>query len=111
VTERRLSCLRQAIGSYHNPVLFSAIRSRLQNDLFEHAANTAGMFDVEVNDILTQIGKNIEMLRGTEAKVLAKNGDFLERLGWVATGALSEMENISEIVARVMRDAQERGYY
>ena len=102
--------MRQAIGSDHNPILFSNIRYRLQNDLFELAADTADILDGKLNDILTQIGKNIEMLRGTEAKVLAKNGDFLERLGRVATGVLREMENISKIAAQVMREAEEHGY-
>lgn len=111
MTARRLARLRQAIGSDRNPILFSAIQSRLQNGLFELAADIADILDGEINDILTQIGKNIEMLRGTEAKVLAKNGDFLERLGRVATGVLREMENIREIAAQVMREAEEHGYY
>ncbi|CZR67592.1 uncharacterized protein PAC_17491 [Phialocephala subalpina] len=111
VTARRLACLRQAIGSDRNPILFSAIRSRLQNDLFELAADTADILDSEIKNILTLIEHNIEMLRGTEAKVLAKNGNFLERLGRVAAGVLREMENIMDIAAQVMREAKEHGYY
>ncbi|KAH6696399.1 hypothetical protein BKA61DRAFT_683102 [Leptodontidium sp. MPI-SDFR-AT-0119] len=111
VTARRLACLREAIGSDYNPILFSAIRSRLQNDLFELAADTADIRDGEIKDILTLIENNIEMLRGTEATVLAKNGNFLERLGRVTAEVLIEMENIMEIAAQVMREATEHGYY
>lgn len=111
MTERRLACLRHAIGSYHNPTLFRAIRSRLQNDLFELAADVADKLDSEIKNILTLIEKNIEMLRGTEAKVLAKNGDFFEALGRVIAGALKEMGKIMEIAAEVMREAKEHGYF
>ncbi len=50
------------------------------------------------------------MLRGTEAQVLAKNGDFLERLGKVVTRVLEEMERIEGIAAQVKREAEKNGY-
>jgi hypothetical protein len=50
-------------------------------------------------------------LRGTEAQILAKNGDFLERLGKLVIGILREMESIGDIAAQVRREAEKDGYY
>jgi hypothetical protein len=110
VTARRLNRLRQAIGSTRNPILFTAIRSRLRDALFELAMEIVETLDDDVSDILKQIGSNIEMLRGSEAKILAKNGDFLERLGVVIAAVVDEMEIIGEIAARVKSEAGEPDY-
>jgi hypothetical protein len=64
----------------------------------------------DIIDILQQIGNDIEMLRGSEARILAKNGDFLERLGAVVTNVLSEMDIIGEIATRVRSKAEEADY-
>lgn len=90
--------------------MFRSIRSRLENDLLLLAADIANILDSEVNDILTQIGSNIELLRGTEAQTLLKNGDFLERLDKVVIGVLRQMEGIGEIAAQVKREAEKDGY-
>lgn len=111
MTARRLSRLRQAIGSTRNPVLFTAIRSRLQKALFELAMEMVDTLDNEVRNILDQIGNNIEVLRGSEAKILAKNGDFLEKLGVVIAAVMGEMETIGGIAAQVKSEAEVHGYY
>jgi hypothetical protein len=98
--------LREAIGSTRNPTLFRAIRSRLENDLLLLATNITNILDGEISEILAQIGSNIEMLRGTEARILTKNGDFLERLDGVVAGVLKEMESIGEIAEQVKREAE-----
>jgi DNA integrity scanning protein DisA with diadenylate cyclase activity len=91
--------------------LFKAIQSRLGYDLLLLAIDMVKIFDGEISDILEQIGSSIEMLRGTEAQVLAKNGDFLERLRRAVTGALKEMENIEEVAEQAKREAEKDGYY
>ena len=110
VTARRLSCLRHAIGSTRNPILFTAIRSRLRNALFELAMEITNTLNQNVSDILKQIGNNIEMLRGSEAKILAKNGDFLEKLGVVIGAVTGEMEIIGEIALRVKNEVEKHDY-
>ena len=110
VKARRLSRLRQAIGSTGNPTLFTAIRSRLRNALSNFAKELVDTLDHDVIDILKQIGSNIEMLRGSEAKILAKNGDFLDKLGIVIAAVMREMEIIGEIAARVKGEAEKHGY-
>lgn len=61
----------------------------------------------DINELLRQISTNIEMLRGSEARVLAMNGDFLDRLEIVLRAIMGEMENIEEIAARVKSRAEE----
>ena len=56
---------------------------------------------VEMNQILNQIGSDIEMLRGTEAQVLANNGDFLDKLGKVMAEMETQMSLIAEMTAAV----------
>jgi hypothetical protein len=110
VTARRLNRLRQAIGSTRNPILFTAIRSRLRKALFEVAKETMDTLDNDARDILKQIDSNIEMLRGSEAKILAANGDFLEKLGEVMAVVVSEMEIIGETATLVKSRAEKDGY-
>jgi hypothetical protein len=64
----------------------------------------------DVSDILKQIGNNIEMLRGSEAKILAKNGDFLEKLGVVIGAVAGEMEIIGEVASRVKSEVEKHDY-
>jgi hypothetical protein len=109
VTIRRISRLRRAIGSTRDPVLFKAIRSRLQKALFELALETTRTLDDHIRDILEQIGNNIELLRGSEAKILAQNGDFLERLRVVVDEVMVEMAVIGNAAAKVKAEAEALG--
>lgn len=110
VTLRRLDRLQKAIGTAQNPILFGAIRSRLENDLLLLVADITNTINRKIGDILAQIRSNIEILRGTEAQVLAKNGDFLERLGGVVTEVLKDLEYIGKVAAQVKRKAESDGY-
>ena len=65
---------------------------------------------VEMNQILNQIGSDIEMLRGTEAQVLANNGDFLDKLGKVMAEMETQMSLIAEMTAAVKAEAERNGY-
>ncbi|KAK0117549.1 hypothetical protein ONS95_011887 [Cadophora gregata] len=47
------------------------------------------------------------MLRGSEARIRAANGDFLDRLEVVLRGVTDEMERIGEVAARVKKEAEE----
>ena len=110
MTQRRLDHLQKAIGSTQNPILFGAIRSRLENDLLLLVTDITSTIHRKIGDILAQIRSNIEILRGTEAQVLAKNGDFLERLGGVVTEVLKDLEYIGKVAAQVTRKAEGDGY-
>lgn len=110
VTVRRLRRLQEAIGSPRKTVLFTAIRKRLMKALMALNRQLQNELRDEVEQILNQIGSDIEMLRGTEAQILAKNGDFLDRLGKVMAEMEAEMRNITEITAVVKADAEEDGY-
>lgn len=111
MTERHLERLEQAIGSSRRPVLFKAIRNRLQKALALLNSQVTRELQVEMRQILKQIGTDIEMLRGTEAQVLAKNGDFLERLGKVVTEVEAQMIMIVEMTAAVKAEAEKNGYH
>lgn len=65
---------------------------------------------VEMNQILNQIGSDIEMLRGTEAQVLANNGDFLNKLGKVMAEMETQMSLIAETTAAIKAEAERNGY-
>ncbi len=106
VTLRRLACLRQAVGTTRNPILFTNIRSRLRTALFNHIKRNMKNLQDQVLNILVQISSDIEMLRGSEARILASNGDFLERLGEVVRIVMPEMERIGALAERVKRDAE-----
>jgi len=103
--------LREAIGSTQNPTLFGAIQSHLKDDIFRLVKNITKILDNNISDILEQVGSNIELLRGTEAQLLAENGNFLERLNTVITGVLRQMEDIGEIAAQVMSEAEKDGLF
>ncbi|KAH7323547.1 hypothetical protein BKA65DRAFT_70778 [Rhexocercosporidium sp. MPI-PUGE-AT-0058] len=107
VTARSRTRVREAIGSTRFPVLFRAIRSRVQTALHELIKDTMKNLHRDINEILRQISVNIEMLRGSEARVLAMNGDFLDRLGIVLRAATGETEDIEEIAERVKSSAGE----
>ena len=64
----------------------------------------------EVEHVLTQIGSDIEMLRGTESQMLAKNGDFSDRLGKVMAEMEAQMKSITQVTVVVKADAKEDGY-
>jgi predicted site-specific integrase-resolvase len=64
----------------------------------------------EVEQVLTQIGSDIKMLRGTESQMLAKNGDFLDKLSKVMAEMEAQMKSITEVTAVVKADAKEDGY-
>jgi hypothetical protein len=102
--------LEQAIGSSRRPVLFKAIRNRLQKALTLLNSQVTRELQVEMNQILNQIGSDIEMLRGTEAQVLANNGDFLDKLGKVMAEMETQMLLIAEMTAAVKAEAERNGY-
>lgn len=104
---RRRDRMRQAIGSDRSPVLFTAIRTRLHNAVFEVIKDVLKDLHLELNEILRQISSNVEMLRGSEARILAANGDFLDRLAVVLRAVTGDMENIEEMAARIKREAEE----
>jgi hypothetical protein len=64
----------------------------------------------EVEHVLTQISSDIEMLRGTESQMLAKNSDFSDRLGKVMAEMEAQMKSITEVTVVVKADAKEDGY-
>jgi hypothetical protein len=91
-------------------VLFTAIRERLMKALEGLSSQINNELRDEVEQILTQVGSDIEMLRGTESQMLAKNGDFLDRLGKVMAEIEAQMKSITEVTAVVKADAKEDGY-
>jgi len=110
VTARRLRRLQQAIGSPRRPVLFVAIRNRVMRALEAVSRQIHNDLREEVEQILRQIGNDIEMLRGTEAQMLAKNGDFLDKLGEVVTELEAQMMIIAEMTAAVKDEAEKNSY-
>jgi len=106
VTARRRERFVQAVGTQRNPILFKSIRSRLQKALLELAQRTTASLDHGVSEALEQIGSNIEMLRSSEAKILANNGEFLEKLSEAVTKVMTDMKAIEEIAARVEAEAK-----
>jgi len=73
-------------------------------------SQVARELQVEMNEILKQIGRDIEMLRGTEAQVLAKNGHFLDRLSKVMIEMEDQMMMIAEMTVTVKAEAEKNGY-
>jgi hypothetical protein len=63
-----------------------------------------------ITAVLDKIGQDLEMLRGSEARVLAKNGDFLERLGEVVQTVLRDMDTITEATDVMKLQAKQDGY-
>jgi hypothetical protein len=110
VTARRLDRLQRAIGSPRRPVLFIAIRNRVMRALEAVSRQVHNDLREEMEQILRQIGSDIEMLRGTEAQMLAKNGDFLNKLGEVVTELEAQMMIIAEMTAIVKDEAEKNGY-
>lgn len=108
VTARRRTRLAQAIGTVDRPVLFKAIRSRVRKALNQLVAETSDKLEKEIRIILQQISSDIELLHGSEAKILAKNGDFLKRLEKVVANITGNMDSIGEIAARV-KDKADNG--
>lgn len=76
-----------------------ALSRQIHNDLRE-----------EMEQILKQIGSDIEMLRGTEAQMLAKSGNFLDRLGKVMAEMEAQMTIIAEMTVAVKAEAEKDGY-
>lgn len=110
VTVRRLRRLQEAIGSPERTVLFTAMRERLKKALTALCSQIETEVRDEVEQILNQISSDVEMLRGTEAQILAKNGDFLDKLGEVMADMEAEMKTVNEMTAVVKADAEEDGY-
>lgn len=102
--------LKAALGSPRDPILFDQMRSFLCEDLLELFADINSTMRTETLAILNQIGTDLEMLRGTEARLLAKNGDFLDRLGAVMGVVLKDMVYIEASVKPVKEKAEEAGY-
>lgn len=100
--------MAQAIGSSRDPILFAAIRRRLRNALFELARIVTTSLRHSIRDIVREIGNNIEMLRGSEARILATNGDFLERLGTIMDDIRGEMDIIGDTAASVRNAAEQQ---
>jgi len=109
VTARRISRLAQAIGTTRNPALFSTVATMLATALRRLRTGLKMKIQGELERILHRISRDLEMLRGSEAKILAKNGDFLERLEVVVTEVLEELEMIRNVTAVVREDAQRHG--
>lgn len=103
---RRLALLRRAVGSTRNPVLFTGIRARLRKALLGATKKNTETLKSNVLPILDQISSDIELLRGSEARILARNGDFLEKLSEVLRIVTGEMERIMEVAAAVKSDAE-----
>jgi hypothetical protein len=110
VTARRLRRLQEAIVSPRRTFLFTAIRERLMRALEELSSQINNELRDEVEQVLTQIVSDIEMLRGTESQMLAKNGDFLDKLSKVMAEMEAQMKSITEVTAVVKADAKEDGY-
>jgi hypothetical protein len=111
VTARRISYLQEAIGSPRRPILFAAIRNRVIKAIYELSRQMADELQEEMDEILKQVGNDIEILRGTEAQMLAKNGDFLERLHEVVKETEIQMAVISQMTAAVKTEAEKNGYF
>lgn len=56
--------------------------------------------------ILDQISSDIEMLRGSEARILARKGDFLQSLGDELRVLKPKIEKIGVIAAWVKTNAE-----
>lgn len=109
VNARRLDCLRRAIGSPRRPVLFTAIYNRLMHALAALSRQMTKDLQKEMGEILKQVGNDIEILRGTEAQMLAKDG-FLEKIKNVMKEVEAQMAMISEMTAVVKAEADKNGY-
>lgn len=83
----------------------------MKEDLLLLGTDVVKILGDEVEEIRAQVGTNLNLLQGTEAQVLAKNGDFLERLGKVVTKVLKEMEEIGDTAAQAKKEAKDDGYY
>ncbi|KAL2063118.1 hypothetical protein VTL71DRAFT_6190 [Oculimacula yallundae] len=105
VTARSYDRIREAIGSIRSPVLFEAIRSQIRRELREVIKENLIELRRDIDEILAEIGDDIEMLRGSEARVLARNGDFLERLEIVLRSVTVEMDNIQLMADRIQNTA------
>jgi hypothetical protein len=102
--------LQDAIGSSRRPSLLTAIRDRLVKALTALSGEMADDLRREMDQILKQIGDDIEILRGTEAQMLAKNGDFLERLNGVMTEMETQLALITDMTVDVKAEAEKNGY-
>ncbi len=90
--------------------MFTDIRNRLMTALQALNLQIHNDLREQTDQILKQIGTDIEMLRGTEAQMLAKNGDFLDRLGEVVADVEAQMKVIGEMTAAVKAEAEKNGY-
>ena len=61
-------------------------------------------------EILSQIGNDIEILRGSEAQLLAKNGDFLDRLSVIMGDVDDEIQTIEETTKVIKDKVRDKGY-
>lgn len=110
VNARRLRRLQEAIGSTRRPILFTAIHNRLTKALEALSRQIHNDLREEMEQVLKQIGSDIEMLRGTEAQMLARNGDFLDKLGRIMTEMEVQMTIIAEMTATVKDEAEKNDY-
>lgn len=63
-----------------------------------------------MKEVFVQIRADLEMLRGSEAKILAKNGDFLDTLAVVVESAMEGVGMIKNVTELVKEDARRDGY-
>jgi len=111
VTQRRLARLHQGVGSPSNPILFRNLRARLSIAFVRLFSATVEDLQMGMKSILEQVGYDLEMLRGSEAKVLAKNGKFLETLERIVEEIFVEIGNVKEVTEVVRERAKRDGYF
>ena len=106
VTVRRLATLKATVRS----TLFPSIHRLLSAALTALIQSTGKDITAAANEVFTQIGQDLEMLKGSEAKVLAKNGNYLQRLEAVVDDVLKDLERVGQLLAPVRKQAIKDGY-
>jgi glutamine synthetase type III len=102
--------VRKAIGSRSDPVILLKVRQRLIAALETLALQVKEDVRAKLTKILHQIENDLKMLRASEAKVLAKNGHFLEQLGKVVESVLVDMDRVKAATDLVKVNAKQDGY-
>jgi hypothetical protein len=106
VTQRRLSTLEETIGRNGSTTLFSAIQSRLSTAYPVSISKVGDRLIAQMNVIMDQISSDLDMVRGTEARLLAQNGNFLETLGTAMRNIERDMQRVKELVEAVRANEQ-----
>jgi len=110
VTQRRINMIRNTIGTATHPEILKNIQGRLEIAIEELVLDIYTDLESRIMRILEEVGYNLELLRGSEAKVLKMNGNFLNQLDQVLNDIQRDMDKMKDVTDVVKALAEKDGY-